>query len=152
MTGSSRDYNFTSGRLDYHIYYKANDEDRFSCEDQVLNVVFDWWLEEALMIPGYLPPLGKFTRDTLPIRWVFESREPIDPLKQAQADEINFNLGHLPDDDYAMREGKDPEDFHDQLKKTIEQRKAIGAPIPGGESSDAENEEQESDEAVAQTA
>lgn len=130
VLGSSRDYNFSSGKMDYQLYYNANDEDREDLRICVLERIFHWWIEEAMMIPGYLPSFGQFTRFDLPHRWIFQEREPIDELKAAQADQIKFNIGHLTDDDFAFREGIDPEEHAEKLGRQNKNRFDLGMPIP----------------------
>jgi capsid protein len=47
-------YNYSSGRLDHQTYYEAIAIERSEWEIEALDRIFGWWLDEALMIPGYL--------------------------------------------------------------------------------------------------
>ena len=112
VIGSSRQYNYSSGRLDYLLYWNSCDTERSECELLVLDRIFGWWLDEALLIPGYLPRLGSF--EVLPHRWKFPARRPLDEVKAAQADQIRFELGQLTDEDWATREAIDIEEHYER--------------------------------------
>lgn len=53
--GDSSRYNYASGRLDHQTYFKAIKVERGHCERIALDRIFVAWLDEALLIPGYLP-------------------------------------------------------------------------------------------------
>jgi capsid protein len=124
ILGSSREYNFASGRLDYLLYWGQNDVDRADCEAAVVERVFAWWLDEALLVPGLLPPLGDIRE--VEHRFVFPPRRPIDELKSAQTDQIQMAMGHLTDEMWATREATDLEQHYDQLRRMKEARDQIG--------------------------
>lgn len=131
VSGTSRNYNFASGRLDYLLYYNANDIDRALIELLILEKVFAWWLDEALLVSGYLPPIGEKLAE-IPHSFRFPPRQPIDIEAQANADETYFNMGFLTDEEYCTRVDKDVEVFYDELEATMQERKARNAPLPGG--------------------
>ncbi len=114
VAGSSREYNFASGRLDYLLYWNNCDIERGDYAGVVLDRFFGWWLDEALLVPGCLPRLGATSE--IPHRWVFPPRRPIDEVKAAQADQIRFELGYLTDDDWCKREGIDPDERYQRLR------------------------------------
>lgn len=128
VSGSSRDYNFASGRLDYLLYWNNCDVEQHECSSVVMDRLFGWWLDEALLIPGYLPSTAGVR---LSRRWVFPPRRPIDEVASAKADEIRFHLGHLTDDEYAQRQRIDPDEYYQQLSRMYQRRDEIGAPLPG---------------------
>lgn len=129
LLGSSRDYNFASGRLDYLLYWAQNDVDRSHCELVVMERLFRWWLDEALLIAGYLPDKGDVREiDHL---FIFPPRRPIDEEVAAKVDEIQMSLGHLTDEEWATREAKDLEKHYEQLARMKEAREKIGLLMPG---------------------
>jgi capsid protein len=132
VSGSSRDYNFASGRLDYLLYWSANDIDRYDLETQVLDRIFQWWMDEALLIPGYLPPRGGANKGlSIRKRWVFRPRQPIDIEAQANADQIYQSMGLLTDQAWASREGLDLEEHYAQLEQQQTRRRELELPING---------------------
>jgi lambda family phage portal protein len=136
ISGSSQNYNFASGRLDYLLYWNSNDIDRADVEVCVLERIFSWWLDEALLVADYLPPLGADLAtlgDTVvvPHTFQFPPRQPIDIEAQAKADDVYFHLGLLTDDQFLNRTGGDVEQHYIDLQNMIERRTAISAPLPG---------------------
>lgn len=81
--GTSQKFNFSSARLDYINYRSALRVERQHCEAIVLNRIFRAWLEEALLIPGYLPAgIDQY----VPFAWHWPGWEYMDPYNDAQAD------------------------------------------------------------------
>lgn len=129
ILGSSRDYNFASGRLDYLLYWAQNDVDRSHCELQVLERIFMWWLDEALLVNGYLPNLGEIRE--IEHVFVFPPRRPIDEEVAAKVDQVRMQIGHLSDEAWATREAVDLEKHYEQLARMKEAREKIGLMMPG---------------------
>lgn len=148
VSGTSRQYNFASGRLDYLTYWTHCDIERTDFECCVLDRIFSWWLDQALLTPGYLPPIS--ARDSVDHEWVWPKRRPLDELKAAQADEILFNLGRSSDQEWADREQIDLATHYDNLGEMIQRREELGAPLPGGPVP-TESEDENADEETAAT-
>lgn len=129
ICGSSREYNFASGRLDYLLYWNQNDVDRHDCELVVLERIFRWWLDEALLINGLIPPLGELR--TVDHRFVFPPRRPVDPESQAATDEKYLALGLMTDEQWATREAVDLDAHYEQLARMKEAREKLGLTMPG---------------------
>ena len=53
IAGDSSGYNYASGRLDFQVYRKSIEVDRSECEQAVLDKIFQWWIDEAVLIEGY---------------------------------------------------------------------------------------------------
>lgn len=87
--GNSSKFNYASGRLDQQVYFKSVDVERAHCEQKVLDRIFGAWLDEALLIPNYLP-LGQFDADHM---WFWDGREHVDPSKEATATTTNLANG-----------------------------------------------------------
>lgn len=138
VLGSSRDYNFASGRLDYLLYWQHNDIDRCDCDMEVLERLFEWFVDEALLIPGFLPEVGT-DDEGIPHRFVFPPRRPIDEENAAKADMLNMQMGHLSDEQWAVRENIDLETHYEELKRMTDERAKCGFPVPSTANDGANN-------------
>jgi len=81
--GNSSEYNYASGRLDHQVYYKSIRVDQSHLESVVLDRVLLAWIDEAVLIPGYVPQ--DIRGDDLPRQWFWDGREHVDPAKEATA-------------------------------------------------------------------
>jgi capsid protein len=115
--------------LNYLLYWNQNDVDRSDCELVVLERIFRWWLDEALLVNGLIPPLGELR--TVDHRFVFPPRRPVDPESQAATDEKYLALGLMTDEQWATREAVDLEAHYDQLARMKEAREKLGLTMPG---------------------
>jgi capsid protein len=140
VAGSSREYNFASGRLDYLLYWSHCDVERYDFACCVMEKIFGWWLDEALLLPGYLPRRGDVA--TIPHEWIWPPRRPIDEVKAAQADQIRWQMGHLTDEAWAKREQVDLNRHYEELQRMLEARRSMMAPVPDGSMQQLELEEQ----------
>jgi len=132
----SSGYNYASGRLDHGTYYEALDVDRNQCEIDVIDRVFEWWFDEASLIPDYLPAFPA-VEDGMPHTWYWTGHKHADPSKEANAAKVLHGLGLLTDEAYLLREGIDPEQHHRQLVTQYKRRAelarlqlAAGVPMP----------------------
>jgi lambda family phage portal protein len=96
----SSQYNYSSGRLDHQTYDRSNDIDRGDLELKLMDRLLAAWIAEALLIPGYLPYRARFLLSAEPDgsgggphAWLWRGRPHVDPVKEAQADEIDLQLG-----------------------------------------------------------
>ena len=64
IAGDSSGYNYASGRLDFQVYRKSIEVDRSECEQAVLDKIFQWWVDEAVLIEGYLPQAAQNSKPT----------------------------------------------------------------------------------------
>ena len=82
--GDSSAYNYASGRLDVQTYQRKIKVERARFERKILDKVFAAWLDEARLIPGYipsnLPPYQKWSW-----AWHWDGFEHVDPSKEASA-------------------------------------------------------------------
>jgi lambda family phage portal protein len=125
----SSGYNYASGRLDHGTYYESIDVDRNQCEIEVIDRIFGWWLDEAMLIPGYLPPMPTF-EDGLSHRWYWNGHKHSDPTKEANAAKTLHALGLLTDEAYLLGEGIDPEEHFEQLKRQHKRRAELAKLSP----------------------
>lgn len=144
---NSSQYNFASGRLDNQGYFKAIDVDRQQIELTALRRILRKWFDEAVLVGLISSGLGPLVEWSL--RWFWEPREPIDPLKHAQAIIALHDKKLKTDDDVFFDEGKDPDQHYQSLKRQVESRKEAGAEEmseqpamqPAGPPEDGENED-----------
>jgi len=83
----SSSYNYSSGRLDHQTYYEANAIERVQWEIEALDRIFGWWLDEALMMDGYLPALEPM--DEIPKVWRWPPQRDVNP---AEISAVNIEL------------------------------------------------------------
>ena len=105
----SEGYNYSSGKLDHQLYWKGCEIERKDCEEVCLdpwNGVFPHWWAEARLVHEEWPI--EVRRLQAPSHsWSWPGREPIDPLKESQANEIDVRtLLATYEEKYAAR-GKD---------------------------------------------
>ncbi len=99
-------YNYSSARLDGQLHASNTRVERDELERVWLDHMLRAWLDEAALIPGYIPeglrPIAEWNW-----HWVWDGREHIDPVKEASAVEIGLStLTTSLTDEYARR-GKD---------------------------------------------
>ena len=92
-SGNSSGYNYASGQLDHQSFFKSVRIDQAHIGDVVLERIFRAWLEEAVLIEGYLPqPLRM--RDVEPEHdWYWDGIEHVDPVKGANAQKTRLANG-----------------------------------------------------------
>jgi len=83
--GNSSGYNYASGRLDHQAFFKAIRIDQAYLGDVVLDRVLKAWIDEAVLIEGYLPQSVRTLDADLPHQWFWDGFEHVDPAKEANA-------------------------------------------------------------------
>jgi capsid protein len=124
--GSSADYNYSSGKLDFLSYAKNQGIERHDLEETFLNDLFFKWLEEALMIPGYIPNVNP---EDVEIEWSWDSDEDIDPVKGASANEIRLNTGETTLKEIYSRKNRDWRVALEQRAAEIALQRELGIPL-----------------------
>ena len=125
-SGSSRNHNFASARLDYLLWWNACDIERNHCRQKVVRRVFNWWLDEARLVPDYLPPIGRRVKH----KWVWPQRRPIDELQSAKAKEVLWNMGLLTDEMHFHDASIDSDKHYAQLERQTRRRAEIDEHFP----------------------
>lgn len=128
-TGSSADYNYSSGRLDHLPRQRGIRIRRERFERQFYDRVFRAWYAEGLLRDGYLPE-GLPPASAWNWRWHWDAAESIDPVKDASAAEIRKRIGLTTDADELAAAGKDWEEVYRQLAKERQLRERLGIPHP----------------------
>jgi len=122
--GNSSGYNYASGRLDHKVYYKSLGVDRQELELEVLEWLFEQWLEEASRIPGYLPlPDADIS---IPHEWFWPGDEHVDPAKEATAQKTRLSSLTTSLAREAARAGVDWEKELQQIAKEQALKKELG--------------------------
>lgn len=123
--GDSSGYNYSSARLDHQIYYHAIDCERVDWENECLDRIFEWWLDEALLIdPNTFTGLGSVPE--IPHRWTWRPAASVNPLQDANAAIRLRDAGLLTERQYLTEQGIDPEahwsDVDEELQRRIERQ------------------------------
>jgi lambda family phage portal protein len=121
--GDSSQYNYSSARLDHLLYRSAVRVVRSECEEVVEDRLFDAWLEEARLVPGYLPD---GLPDTIPHDWFWGGFESIDPLKEAAADTEALANGTMTLQERYAEAGQDWESHVRQRGKEVALLRDLG--------------------------
>jgi capsid protein len=111
----SSNYNYSSGRLDHQTYYEAIAVERSHWEIECLDRIFEWWLDEALMLDGYLPALDPM--DEIPHVWRWPPNKDVDPNDNADANIKLINAGLKSRQQYLIEQDIDPESHAEQLRQ-----------------------------------
>jgi lambda family phage portal protein len=126
-TGSSAEYNFSSGRLDKLPEQTGYRIRRDRWRRLLLDRLFRMWLAEAVLIPGYLPA-------NLPApaafkwKWRWDGFGSIDPVKDATANEIKLRSGETTLEHVAGESGEDWEEVIEQQAREMRLRLKHGLP------------------------
>jgi lambda family phage portal protein len=145
--GNSSGYNYASGRLDHQTYFKAIRVEQAHLEGVVLDRLLAAWLDEAVLIPGFLPAgLGPIA--DWPHQWFWDGHEHVDPAKEASAQATRLanhttTLAH----EYA-RQGRDWEEALRQRAKELALMRELGlTPAQAQPTAEPDEEEPDDDEA-----
>ncbi len=145
--GNSSGYNYASGRLDHQVYFKAIRVEQAHLECIVLDRLLAAWLDEAVLIPGFLPAgLGPIA--DWPHQWFWDGQEHVDPAKEASAQATRLahhttTLAH----EYA-RQGRDWEEALRQRAKELALMRELGlTPAQAQPTAELDEEEPDDDEA-----
>jgi len=128
--GNSSGYNYASGRLDHQTYYKAIRVDQSRLANLVLDRVFAAWVQEAVLVAGYLPARLRDPTVDWSHQWFWDGHEHVDPAKEAnaQATRLESNTTTLADE-YA-RKGQDWEVQVRQRARELALMRELGLGLP----------------------
>lgn len=143
MRGNSAEYNFSSARVDRIAYQRALEIDRRCCERYVLARIFNEFMAEASRLPDLLPPTLDIA--DLPVRWVWDGMDYIDPVKEATADEIAVRNGFATLAEVCGKRGRYWVDVLRQRAREQQLAEALGLRQESGDK-DVANVEDDPDE------
>jgi len=140
--GNSSGYNYASGRLDHQTYFKSIRVNRSHIEAAVLDRIFAAWIDEAVLVEGFLPGWLRTLDADYPHQWFWDGHEHVDPAKEAnaQATRLGSHTTTLANE-YA-KQGRDWEaELHQRAKEKRLMRKlglSDGEAVPAAEDEDEE--------------
>ncbi len=150
--GNSSGYNYASGRLDHQAFFKAIRVDQNFLGDMVLDRLLKAWLDEAVLIEGYLPQWLRQLGVDLPHQWFWDGFEHVDPQKEAgaQATRLQSNTTTLAAE-YA-KAGLDWESELRQRAREIALMRELGltAQTPTSPAAPTETDSQEDEDDVTE--
>jgi lambda family phage portal protein len=117
-------YNYSSGRLDHQTYYEGIDVERSHWEIDCMDRIFEWWLDEALMLTGYL---SLDSMDELPHAWRWNPAKHVDPGKEVGAAIDAIEAGLLTEEQYLHSQNIDPEEHYEQLRRQALRKRQLAA-------------------------
>lgn len=116
--GDSSKYNYASGRLDHQTYDRSIKIGQDYLGSVCLDATTMRWLEEAMLIPGYLPEgLPPFAEWNW--LWFFDGRPHVDPLKEAAAATTLVNGLLQTEKAYWAERGLDHEEQERQIASEL---------------------------------
>lgn len=104
--GNSSGYNYASGRLDHQEYFRSLGIEQSAIERTILDRLFAEWINEAVLIEGYLPQSFR-SRGPIPHQWFWDGNEHVDPEKEANAEETQLRTGMTTRAERYGRRGRD---------------------------------------------
>jgi lambda family phage portal protein len=119
MTCDSSGYNYASGRLDHQTYFKAIAVERSDAELEVTDVVFEAFCAELMLSTEFA---ALRTMDEIQHQWFYDGREHVDPLKEAQAQDINLENNSTT---LAFEYGKRGLDWETEVEQRIKEKAKI---------------------------
>ncbi|MGB0600401.1 MAG: phage portal protein [Rubripirellula sp.] len=135
VSGSSMGMTFSSARIDHLRYWQHCDFDRQSFARNVMDRIFEWFIQELIALdvlsPAATARLSEFFTSSIPHTWRFAPRPPLDDEGDAKAKRILWEMGYYLDSDFARDNQEDEDLFRERLEEHLNERKKIGAPLPG---------------------
>jgi lambda family phage portal protein len=135
-------YNYSSGRLDKQATDRSIDVERYQCELKVLRKIFDAWLSEALLIPGYLPVEVEAGMEVKP-KWMWRELGHVDRKKEADGAAQDLTNGTTTLAIECARVGEDWEEVLEQ--QAAERRRKLELGLISEGMQNASNEQQAGD-------
>jgi lambda family phage portal protein len=140
----SSSYNYSSGRLDHQTYYESIGVEQSQWEMECLDRIFEWWLDEALMLSNYLPVgrlAGAYLDQATEHEWRWNPPKHVDPGKEINAAIDAIDAGLLTEEQYLLEQNIDPEKHYEQLERQVLRKRKLaslggvdpaGSPLPLG--------------------
>lgn len=143
---NSAEYNYASGRLDHQAFFRFITTTRRWGERRFLNRVFNAWLTEAFLIPGFFKSRPTFEQAMTAgrsVEWYWPGFKHVDPTKESKADETNLSAGTTTLSDIYAEKGQDWRRKIIQRAKEIAMMKEYGIPFKDEKNESNENEDAE---------
>jgi len=120
---------YAGGRMAQGVYQREVEVRRKHFQMRILDRILTAWLKEAKTIPGLLPPNMPASAGQVPHMWFFDEWQHVDPLKEANATEIELTQGVTTLADECAKKGKDWRKQVKQTAKEINLKKKLGVLI-----------------------
>jgi len=153
--GNSSGYNYASGRLDHQAFFKSIGIEQSVISLNVLDRIFRAWLNEAILIEGYLPQPVRMLNADVSHTWFWDGVEHVDPAKEANAQKTRLESNTTTLAAEYARQGRDWETELRQRAREKELIRELGlvdteaAPTGSQESPATSGEEEEVEDADA---
>jgi len=139
---NSSSYNYASGRMDHQIYFKAIGIEQDDCDEVVMDKIFYHWMNEEILATG------KERQMDYPHEWFWTESEHVDPVKEAQAQDIKLKNGTTTLADEWKKQGIDWEDKINLIKRINDKLKSAGISFSKDEKTKNFAESNPSDEEI----
>jgi len=108
ISGDSSRHNFSSGKLDHLPYITALAVEQEKFERLVLDRLYRLWIQEAVLIEGYLPQSLRMTGVRFNRNWMWQGTDrTIDELKKANANAVDLANNTATLAELYAKKGKD---------------------------------------------
>jgi hypothetical protein len=124
-SGSSAEASMSSAVVDTHIYRSGQSQERYHCEDNVLDVMLGMWWSELF----WYDPITAGNKGVPEHRWRWDpvGLDHTDPTRVAEALKIYKEEGMLTDRDIQEgRFNRDYEEWQDDIEEDLKFRKKVG--------------------------
>lgn len=141
--GDSSGYNYSSGRLDIQTYCRKVKIERADLERRIIDRIFTYWLDEAILVRGYLPLDGLGPYQSWRWAWHWDQFGHVDPSKEATAIQTLLEKNATTLSRIYAERGEDWREALEQLALERKEMERLGlspqqaAPPPGGDASSA---------------
>ena len=145
--GNSSGYNYASGRLDHQAFFKAIRIDQAYLADMVLDRILKAWIDEAVLIEGYLPQSVRTLDAEFPHQWFWDGFEHVDPAKEANAQSTRLQSNSTTLAAEFAKCGLDWESELRQRAREVALMRELGlTPTPATPTAPPENEDETEDD------
>lgn len=156
--GDSSSYNYSSGRLDIQTYVRnVIKVTRADIERRIVDRIFTAWLEEAVLINGFLPIEGLGPHRGWRWQWHWDQFGHVDPSKEATAIQTLLTINATTMSRIYAERGEDWQEAFEQLALEKEEMERLGLGPPkqpsapaGGDPSPADAEDGSADDGSAE--
>jgi len=150
--GNSSGYNYASGRLDHQAFFKAIRIDQAYLGDVVLDRVLKAWIDEAVLIEGYLPQSVRTLDVDLPHQWFWDGFEHVDPAKEANAQAMRLTSNTTTLAAEYAKSGLDWESELRQRAREVALMRELGLEQAGAPSTPPDDDDDTEEEDVTEDA
>lgn len=123
----SSNHNYASGRIDTQGFDRVTDVDHGDIAGALLKPILRRWLEEALLIPGYIPYRTRYLIAVdVPHEWLWQPRPHVDPAKEADGQRTRLKSRMTTITEEVAKEGRDPEAHFARLENETKELAKLG--------------------------